>query len=149
MVHEHRHRADLHARACGAERRERAAAAREAEQAQSIEGARLEAAATLEGARRRADAEARAAERELTAAGHDREQRLADVRREAVDLEVRLREQADEALCVYTNADLVRQIGSRKPLAASARPRRRSLALRPGPREALGWLVRARSWGSR
>ncbi|MGH2948378.1 MAG: hypothetical protein ACRDPC_19330, partial [Solirubrobacteraceae bacterium] len=42
------------------EARERAVAAREADQSRHIEGARLEADATLEGARRRADAAAEA-----------------------------------------------------------------------------------------
>jgi DivIVA domain-containing protein len=50
------------------EQRERAVAAKEAEQAHSIEGARLEADATLEGARRRADAEARSADKTLAEA---------------------------------------------------------------------------------
>ena len=47
------------------EARERAVAAREAEQTRQIDGARPEADATLEGARRRADAAAEAAEQTL------------------------------------------------------------------------------------
>jgi colicin import membrane protein len=86
------------------EQRERAVAAKEAEQAQSIEGARLEAEATLEGARRRADAESRAAD-----------QALAEARQEAAA--IRARPSANGRSCSSRRAP------KRPPRRSSAQPR--------------------------
>ena len=68
------------------EERERAVAAREAEQARLVEGARLEADATLEGACRRADAAAEAAERTLADAHAEAETIRADAERQRAEI---------------------------------------------------------------
>jgi DivIVA domain-containing protein len=79
------------------EERERALAAREAEQARLVEGARLEADATLDGARRRADAAAEAAERTLADARAEAETIRADAERERAEILDRARAEAAAA----------------------------------------------------
>jgi DivIVA domain-containing protein len=79
------------------QRRERAVAAKEAEQAHSIEGARLEAEATLEGARRRADAEARVAGRTLAEAHSEAAAIRADAERRRTEMLEQARAEAAAA----------------------------------------------------
>jgi len=79
------------------EERERALAAREAEQARLVEGAQLEADATLEGARRRADAAAKAAERTLADARSEAETIRADAERGRAEIIDRARVEAAAA----------------------------------------------------
>jgi DivIVA domain-containing protein len=88
------------------EQRERAVAAREAEQARHVEGARLEADATLEGARRRADAAAAAADRTLADAGAE----AARIRRDAEQQRVEI---LDRARAQAAAADVVRRAEER------------------------------------
>jgi DivIVA domain-containing protein len=124
------------------EAREAAVAAREAEQARVVDGARLEADATLEGARRRADAiladaerqraetvdaaRAEAAAAEIIRAAEARaEAILTEVRAEAAQLAEQLRAEAEHELRAYSDrrrreADrLVEAARRRSPPAAS------------------------------
>ena len=83
------------------DQRERAVAAKEAEQAQIVEGARLEAEATLEGARRRADAEGRAADQILAKARQEAAAIRADAERQRTEMLEQARAEAAAAEVIH------------------------------------------------
>ena len=139
------------------EERERALAAREADQARLVEGARLEADATLEGARRRADAAAEAAERTRADARAEAQTIRAGAERDRAEMLDRARVEAAAAEVVRVAEERAAKMlrdaseGARDDARRGARRRRARGDGQSARRASNTWPMRAprrRSWPS-